>query len=169
MVGKRGSRFQWRRLIGIDRAIHAIVLLCFATGVTLIGIHRQFPGLFRTNQESREENANLPLEDLSSPVMPEDVSKDSQLRHTAPSFQRITSRALLTGAVVSLVVRIELLRRILKATECTVSSFEVWHDRSVPSYHSLRTGVGSRSFRCLIVRQLQAPSSTVSWERATSG
>ncbi len=125
MVRKLGKRFHARRLIDTDHPIHAIVFLCFATGGTLIGVCRQFPGLFRANHESSQENANLPLEDLSSSLVAEDISKASQILHTAPSIQRIPFHALLAGALVSIVVRIELLRRILKATECTVSSFEV--------------------------------------------
>lgn len=137
MVWKPGNKFRARRLTDVDRPIHTIVLLCFATGATLIGICQRLPGLFRTNQESCEGNANLPLEVLSSPLVAEGISENRRFIHTAPSIQRIKSRALLAGAVVSLVVRIELLRRILKAAECTVSSFEVPHDRSIPSHNVL--------------------------------
>lgn len=113
------------RLIAIDRPIHAVVFLLFATGVTLIGIRRSFPNLFRLGLESNKGDTNLPLEEFPAPLLAEDISIDSYPIHNSPQAARTVPRVLLVGGVVSLVVRIELLRRILKATECTVSSFEV--------------------------------------------
>jgi hypothetical protein len=111
------------RLTGIDRPIHAIVFLAFATGVTLISFRRSFPDFFTSRQEWQQD-VNLPLEELVTAVSGEDVSKDRHNRDYLAQWHTLP-RVLLVGAVVSLVVRIELLRRILKATECTVSSVEV--------------------------------------------
>ena len=115
-----------KRLIGIDQPIHAIVFLSFATGVTLISVWRSYPSFFGLGWDShQEEYPNLPLEELAALSSVKHISTDRRCFNNSPSAQWKTPRALLAGAVLSLVVRIELFRRILKATECTVSSFEV--------------------------------------------
>ena len=102
-----------------------MVLLLFATGLTLVGVRRSFPNLFRIFRDSHG-GTNLPLEEIPSPLLAGKVSKDGlKTKHFPPTKGTVLLWAILVGGVVSLVVRIELFRRILKATECTVSSFEV--------------------------------------------
>jgi len=112
------------KLTSLDRPIHAIVFLSFTTGVVLIGFHRSFPYFFSPSQTSHED-ASLPLEEIAAPLLEEDTSDGWQNHTNFTPSRRAIPRALLLGAVTSVVVRIELLRRILKATECTVSSIEV--------------------------------------------
>jgi hypothetical protein len=121
--GLFGTNFLAVRLTRIDRPTHAVVFLSFAVGVTLISFHRSYPNFCKSNQEWHQEG-NLPLEGPFAPVSGNDVSRDRHKRNYLAQWQTLP-RLLLVGAIVSLVVRIELLRRILKATECTVSSVEV--------------------------------------------
>jgi hypothetical protein len=121
-MGSRPSSKQ--KLILADRPIHAIVLLFFATGTTLIGIRRSSSSLFRSKQESPQDNS-LQLDDLAAPDLVEDIPKTVQENDVLAQSQRARLRVLLGAAVVALVARIELFRRILKATECTTSSIEV--------------------------------------------
>jgi hypothetical protein len=118
-----GTNFLVVRLTGIDRPIHAIVFLCFGVGVTLISFRRSYPNFCRSKPECHQEG-NLPLEELFAPASGDDVSRGRHKRNYLAQWQTLP-RLLLVGAIVSLVVRIELLRRILKAMECTVSSVEV--------------------------------------------
>lgn len=119
--------------IAYDRPIHAIVLLSFAIGVVLIASRRSLSPLFRHSQQSLQGGANLPLEEATASSSFEDINHNRVLRG-----QRTTPWVLLARAVLSLVVRIELLRRILKATECTISSPEVFVPLVLAVYDGLR-------------------------------
>lgn len=98
--------------------------MLFATGALLIGIRQSISAFFGLGQKSNQD-VNVPLDELVAAVSVEGVSNGRQHQKPSALRRQTTPRVLLAGAVVILVLRIELLRRILNANECTISSVEV--------------------------------------------
>jgi hypothetical protein len=87
-----------KQLIAKDRPIHAVGLLLFATGLTLIYVCRSFPNLWRLHQGSYG-GTNLPLEEIPSLPLDTKVFKGSLGTNHVPPTNRKVLWALLFGGV----------------------------------------------------------------------
>jgi hypothetical protein len=105
-----------------DRPVHAVVCALAVAGFLLLSTSRAWPGLFRPPRDGAGY-VEIPLEDREGTGTYREVTPERGA-HVGGLGPRI-SRLLLIATVCALSVRIELFRRISKATECTISSVEV--------------------------------------------
>ena len=135
--------------IAYDRPVHTVILAFSFAGFLLLSLNKTSPNLLRHRRTpSRTYNA-VPLEDHQDlGAAPEAISEQHDRRAgPGPGIARL----MLVTSILALTVRIELFRRILKATECTVSTIEVR-----PSCYchlaSLKSGPDSHSSQCCYLR-----------------
>jgi hypothetical protein len=105
-----------------DRPVHTIVFCLAVAGFLLLSLSRAWPGLFRSPQ-SAAGYVEIPLNDREETSAHEEILPNQGGHVVGPGLP--ISRLLLVASICALTVRIELYRRIYKATECTISSVEV--------------------------------------------
>ena len=88
-----------------------------------MGVDQLFPSLFQQPRQSQGYSA-VPLADRYTPQSFHDTFEQGEGIGRGEVSQR-ASKLLLLGAGGALVARVELMRRISGATECTISSVEV--------------------------------------------
>jgi hypothetical protein len=114
-----------------DRPVHTVVFCLAVAGLLLLSVSRAWPGLFRSPQ-SAAGYVEIPLNDREETSTHEEILPNRGGRVAGPALP--ISRLLLVASICALTVRIELFRRIYKATECTISSVEV-----IPSFQRNHT------------------------------
>ncbi|KIV91789.1 hypothetical protein PV10_06293 [Exophiala mesophila] len=122
-----------------DRPIHILVVASLACAFALPTIHRLLPNLFRPSRFKQKGGYNsIPLASVgnfkASTTFDSDTTSTTQNPKAAKV--RITVLAAL-AAVLSL--RLEVYRRITKATECTITSVEVFLPFLLAAYDALRS------------------------------
>jgi len=105
-----------------DRPVHTVVFCLAVAGFLLLGVSKVWPGLFRTPQGAAGY-VEIPLDDREETSAHGEILPNRDTHIVGPGLPM--SRLLLVASICALTVRIELFRRIYKATECTVSSVEV--------------------------------------------
>ena len=109
--------------IAYDRPVHTVILAFSFASFLLLSLNKTSPNLVRHRRaHSRIYNA-VPLEDHEDAgTLPEAIPEQHD-RRAGPGPG--VARLILVTSILALTVRIELFRRILKTTECTVSTVEV--------------------------------------------
>jgi len=105
-----------------DRPVHTVVFCLAVAGFLLLSVSKVWPELFRTPQGAAAY-VEIPLDDLEETSAHEEILPNRGTHIVGPGLP--ISRLLLVASICALTVRIELFRRIYKATECTVGSVEV--------------------------------------------
>ncbi|OCT46929.1 capsular associated protein [Cladophialophora carrionii] len=135
-----------------DHPIHTIVLTLTACSFALPSISRALPRLFQIpeSRKIKSQYTAVPLEELGE-------ANGRLAEHSnAPPQQNGKVRVSVLGlAICSLSVRIELYRRISLATECTISSVEVFLPFLLAVWDAFR------SQRSLDLQQEERPDSSV--------
>lgn len=107
-----------------DRPVHTVVFSLAVAGFLLLSISRAWPRLFRSPGDGAGY-VEIPLDHREETGTHREIPSDGGAHIFGPG-PRIP-RLLLIASICALTVRIELFRRIYKATECTINSVEVIH------------------------------------------
>ncbi|KIY03617.1 uncharacterized protein Z520_00308 [Fonsecaea multimorphosa CBS 102226] len=138
-----------------DRPIHTVVLALTACSFALPSASRAIPRLFPPSDAKhiRGQYTALPLEELG-----EEPNGRVEYPNTTPSQHRHIGKvriSVLTLAVSTLSLRIELYRRISLATECTISSVEMFLPFLLAVYDCFRFQ------RSVALQQEEKPDSSI--------
>jgi hypothetical protein len=142
-----------------DRPIHTVVLALTACSFALPSISRALPRLFQLPEfgKSKSEYTAVPLEELG-----EANGRLAEHSNTPPPQNGKVRVSVLALAICALSVRIELYRRISLATECAISSVEVFLPFLLAVWDAFR------SQRSWDLQQEETPDSSV-YESLRSG
>ncbi|KAK6365700.1 hypothetical protein LTS17_011087 [Exophiala oligosperma] len=132
-----------------DRPVHLIVFGLFSCSFAVVSATKALPTLFQPPGLEKPQYEAVPLEDLGHAL--------ERLEPTKPSTRQDgkVRISVLAAAVVALSLRIELYRRIGKATECTMDNVEVFLPFLLACYDA------ARSQRPLALEQDDRPDSSI--------
>ena len=115
--------------------MHLAVLTLICTSALLLFLAKRSQSTTRSDRDRLGNYASVPLQDLDDGASK--IAKEKQRIHN----YALSSPALLfviAGAAVALVLRIEVHRRLLFASECAHTNVEVWLPFLVAVYDALR-------------------------------
>ncbi|KAK7890090.1 hypothetical protein LTR67_008555 [Exophiala xenobiotica] len=116
-----------------DRPVHLIVLALLASSFALPSASKALPRLFQRPASEKGQYEALPLEELGHAI---EILEPAKTNTRYDGKVRIS---VLAAAISALSVRIELYRRISKATECTIPSVEVFLPFLLALYDAVRS------------------------------
>lgn len=99
--------------------MHTVIFSLAFAGCLLVCVSRIWPGLFKSSAGAKYNH--IPLDPLETYDLRDQTLEQAQNIGPGPRL----SRLLLVISICALTVRVEFFRRILKTTECTISSVEV--------------------------------------------
>ncbi|RMZ88416.1 hypothetical protein DV736_g4349, partial [Chaetothyriales sp. CBS 134916] len=116
--------FSYETSIAYDRPVHIFVVALGVAAFTLVSTAKAIPALFATSPATHVSSS------FPSAKTPPDDARLHNLRICLP---------VLAAAVAAITARLEVYRQVSKATECTLSSVEVWLPLLLLTYDCVRT------------------------------
>ena len=108
----------------LDHPIHVLVLYVFGIGLLFTVFNRRCAQFFEA-REAESLDSDIPLQHFLSSASDEDASR---VKHPNESSKRLWFGQvyyLIISMIIAIIWRIELLRQMLKAPECSINGYEV--------------------------------------------
>lgn len=117
-----------------ERPIHTLVIALAACAFAIVSVSKAFPVLFGISKFKPVYTA-VPLDDLEPNGSP---TQRGPVITARPSHNGRVRLTVLVAAIVILSIRVELVRRIIRATECTRDSVEIFLPLIIAAYDCIR-------------------------------
>lgn len=107
-----------------DHPIHTLSLYLFGVGLLLTVFCGSCARLFKV-RDSRTRDLDVALQELPRSTFNGDGLITEHMRHDTKRLWYRKDGYLLVSMIIAMTLRIELLREMLKAPQCTINGFEV--------------------------------------------